>query len=330
MNKDRKLRVAVWGLGKHAIKNILPALVHGHTVELMGVYSRNKNVVQECVELFNCETWNSVEEMLSAESVDVVYLCTPIGLHVEQGKQVLEANKHCWCEKPIASDYQDTQSLVDIASQRKLTLCEGFMYLYHPQFAWLKKHIHQEEFGSIKSIRCQFGIPFLQSPGFRYQADLGGSALLDVGCYPLSAVLELLPESEPVLQYIRMSKLDKYDVDIEGSAILSIGNKIDVFLEWGIGRSYRNEIDIWGNQNSVYTDKIFSKPADYVPSFTLTSSNGQKTVAACMAENHFIEMFEHFGKVVGDDTITNLEYERILRRSSYLDELFKAGKEYLN
>ena len=324
------MRVAVWGLGKHAIKNILPALVHGRTVELIGVYSRNKNVVQDCVQLYDCLTWDSPEEMLSADSVDVVYLCTPIGLHVEQGKQVLEANKHCWCEKPIATDYQNAQSLVDIARQRTLTLCEGFMYLYHPQFIWLKQYIYQAEFGDIKSIRCQFGLPLLEAPGFRYQADLGGSALWDVGCYPLSAVLELFPDSEPVLQHIRMSQLDTYDVDMEGSAILNIDNKIDIFLEWGMGRAYRNEIDIWGSQSSVYTEKIFSKPADYEPSFVLTNKNGQKTMSTCEPNNHFNTMFDYFGEMVENDTIKNLEYERIIRRSSYLGELYKAGKKLLN
>lgn len=325
MNTNKKLRVAVWGLGKHALKNILPALADNRSVELAGIYSRNKLTVQECIKNFNCATWDSSEDMLLADSVDAVYLCTPIGLHVTQGMQILNANKHFWCEKPIATDAEKAQSLIDLASENKLTLCEGFMYLYHPQFTSLKQHIKQVQFGDIKSIRCQFGLPFLDSPGFRYQADLGGSALWDVGCYPLSAVLELFPESEPILKYIRMSKLDTYDVDMEGSALFNIGDKIDVFLEWGIGRSYRNEIEIWGSDNSLYTDRIFSKPAEYQPSFILTGKNGQKTTVTCNVVNHFTEMFEYFGEIVGNDTITSLEYERILRRSSYLGRLYEAG-----
>lgn len=327
MNKRSKLRVAVWGLGKHAIKNILPALAHNLNIVLVGVCSRNKSVVQECVENFNCMSWDSPEEMLSAREVDTIYLSTPIGLHVTQCKQVLDANKHCWCEKPMATNSEDVQSLIDLARQKKLTLCEGFMYLHHPQFIWLQQHIQQVEFGDIKSIRCQFGLPFLDAPGFRYQAEFGGSALWDVGCYPLSAILELLPNSEPALKYVRLNKLVGYDVDMEGMAIFDIEDNIEIFLEWGNGRSYRNEIEIWGSQTSVYTDKIFSKPMEYEPIFVLTDNNGNKTTLTCSAKNHFTEMFDYFGELVGNDTLRTIEYERILRRVSYLGALYDAGKK---
>jgi len=112
--------------------------------------------------------------------------------------------------------------------------------------------------------------------------------------------------------------------------VFNINGVTDVFLEWGMGRTYRNEIDIWGELDSIYTDKIFSKLADYEPSYILTNKKGQKTTKTCRPTNHFVAMFDYFGEMVGDDTIINLEYERILRRASYLGELFEAGKKYLN
>ena len=58
------MKVAVWGLGKHAIKNILPALKKSPNLELYGVFSRNKDVVDNCEKNFHCSSWPTSEEML--------------------------------------------------------------------------------------------------------------------------------------------------------------------------------------------------------------------------------------------------------------------------
>ena len=83
-----------------------------------------------------------------------------------------------------------------ISDQRNLSACEGFMYLYHPQFIKLKEYIDKRKLGKIKSINCRFGLPKLDNPGFRFSRKLGGSCLLDVGSYPLSAILALFPDKE--------------------------------------------------------------------------------------------------------------------------------------
>ena len=56
---------------------------------------------------------------------------------------------------------------------------------------------------------------------------------------------------------------------MEGRALLSSSNGAKAYLDWGIGLGYRNEIDLWAENGSFFTDKIFSKPEDYQPVFRL-------------------------------------------------------------
>ena len=75
------LNLVVWGLGDHAQNRILPALSAMSEIKLIGVCSRNTEVVEECAEQWGCYGWSDSDTMLSSTEVDVVYIATPIGVH---------------------------------------------------------------------------------------------------------------------------------------------------------------------------------------------------------------------------------------------------------
>ena len=74
------MKIGVWGLGGHAIKNILPAIAAVEELELVGVLTRNKDVLKKVSREQSCISWNSYQEMLN-DDIDVVYLATPPGFH---------------------------------------------------------------------------------------------------------------------------------------------------------------------------------------------------------------------------------------------------------
>ena len=287
-------KVAIWGLGKHALKNILPAVHITEGLEIYGVFSRNKEIVKECCKQWECRSWDTIDDMLSDPNLDIIYLATPTGLHYEHGLKVLQSNKHLWCEKPFTTNLEKTQNLIDISNKRNLSVCEGFMYLYHPQFLKLKEYIDKKELGKIKSIYCRFGLPKLENPGFRFNKQLGGSSLLDVGCYPASVISALFPKKEVKIINSIMKKSDENSIDIEGKAHLNLEPDINCVIEWAYNRSYRNDIDIWGEEGSLYADNIFSKKTNYKPQFLLRDLYGNQTKEVIESSNHFEKMLEHF------------------------------------
>ena len=237
--------------------------------------------------------------MLSDEEVDAVYVATPTGLHYAHGMQVLGAGKHLWSEKALADTFPRVQELVRESYERDLGLCEGLMYLYHPQFRFIADTVTQPSFGRILSVNCQFGLPPLEQPGFRFTRELGGGALLDVAPYPVSATLRLLGTGLSLMKSL-LFQPSGFEVDTHGVALMSNEGGACAFLEWGYNRAYRNEISVWGENASLYSDFIFSKPPGHEALVSVRDRHGKVKCHDIEPTNSFCSMFCAFARTVYD------------------------------
>ena len=321
-----RIGIAVWGLGRHACKRIIPVLSALDNIVLSGVCSRNKEKVNCISRDVNCIGWTDPSEMLGDSSVDVVYISTPIGLHAKQAIQALDAGKHVWCEKPLACNIGDVENIIKTAKKYNLTLGEGFMYLHHSQFRRVFNFINNSETGKLHSIICRFAIPYLTEPGFRYDSALGGGAFLDIGSYPLSIITELFQDQELDILYSKIDYNKKLSIDSGGRTLLRLLNGASAYLEWGLGISYKNDIEIWTEQGSLYTDKIFSKPENYITSFKVRNKNGQEEHEIGEQQEQFAEMFRYFLGLLNDYKQASHEMHRIKERALFRNKIFKYNK----
>ena len=315
------MKIAVWGLGNHAINKILPALKKHKHLELYGVYSRNNDVVDKCKKKFDCQSWESAEAMLDDIDLDIVYITTPIGMHASQGIKILESNKHFWCEKPFTSSYKETKELIKLSVDQNLTVAEGFMYLYHPQFLWLKNYVRQYSNEEIINIDVKFTMPCPDNPGWRYNPQMGGSTLLDIGTYNLSIILELIENESPEILFKQVKNIPSIPIDMNGHVSLVYPSGIICNLFWGMGLPYRNEIDIVTTNGSIYSDKIFSKTAEYKPSFIMRDLKGNEQTIESKNCNHFISMFNYFFGLTDNQDEAQKERNRILCLSEWTEKI---------
>lgn len=311
--------VAVWGLGSHAQNRILPALSSMNEIKIIGVCSRNVEVVDSCSERWGCYGWNDPKLMLNSTEVDVIYIATPIGIHFSQAKLAIEAGKHVWCEKPLTCSYIDTQVLVSLSEKNDKVLTESFMNLYHPQFQRVKKFLDDSK--GIHSIICRFGIPALDKPGFRYTSELCGGALWDVGTYTVSALLSLFPYQQVKVMFSEILTKKNEQVDSEGRAVLRFSQGSTAYLEWGVDVAYKNEIDLWTKDSSFFTDKFFSKPKKYLPQYKIRDLNGNEIVENGEQSEQFINMFREFVEIMNDKEKAITERKNILQRAKLMNDI---------
>ena len=312
--------VGVWGLGRHARRKVLPAISACPRTSLVGVTSRDQDVVRDEASRYGCLGWKTPEDMLGAPEVDAVFVATPTGLHFVHGMRVLEAGKHLWCEKAIAETLFQAQELSGESRRRDLALCEALMYLYHPQFLAISKMIADNSLGRVLSLRSQFGLPHLENPGFRFTHELGGGALLDIAPYPLSAALMLLGPNLTLL-HSSVSQPPGVDVDTHGFALLSAMNGACAFLEWGYERAYKNEISIWGETGSIHSELIFSKPPDYSPCILIRDTHGSLERVEIDPVDSFLPMFSAFSDAVLDPVLRNDLRGELELRAKYIEIL---------
>jgi len=76
--------------------------------------------------------FNSAEELVTSDDVDVVHICTPNHLHRSLAETALAAGKHVICEKPLAMDALGAQALVDAAAEAGRQAAVPFVYRYYP------------------------------------------------------------------------------------------------------------------------------------------------------------------------------------------------------
>ena len=140
---------------------------------------------------------SSYEDLLADPEIEAVYIPLPNSLHVPWSVRALEAGKHVLCEKPLTRRVADAEAAFDAADRADRLLMEAFMWRYHPQTEALV--LHAREIAPLRIVRAAFGFTIGDDPAnVRLQADLEGGALMDVGCYCVSALRLLAGEPEQV------------------------------------------------------------------------------------------------------------------------------------
>ena len=141
------------------------------------------------------ETYNSYEALLDAD-VDAVYNPLPNALHAAWTKRAADAGLDVLCEKPLAVDAEEAVDVVEHCEDAGITLMAAFMYQYHPRTARAKA-IARDELGDLRHVHAAFNFPLPDREDVRLDPDLAGGALMDVGCYSVSAARQFL--GEPLL-----------------------------------------------------------------------------------------------------------------------------------
>jgi predicted dehydrogenase len=132
-------------------------------------------------------SFGSYDELLASDDVDAIYIPLSIALHTEWTIKALQAGKHVLCEKPFAMTAADAAACFDAADGAGRVCIEGLMWRHHPQTLLAQRLIADGAIGDVAFIRATLTVSV--APGdIRRTGRLGGGAVLDLGCYCVSAI----------------------------------------------------------------------------------------------------------------------------------------------
>jgi len=201
------LRFGILGaarIGPNAL--IIPALSHPDVV-IHSVASRDRAKASAYASKYKISKVHSggrcYQDLLDDPEVDAVYIALPNGRHFEWTMRALELGKHVLIEKPMADTAAEAQHLVDLAAQKGLVLLEAIHWNFHPSAQRTKQLIDSDKLGRIKAITADFAVPNLPDgiiflkDDIRYNYDLGGGVMMDMGVYAISAI-RYLTSTEPI------------------------------------------------------------------------------------------------------------------------------------
>lgn len=168
--------------------------------ELCAVASRNlERAAAFAKETGAGKIFGSYEEMLQDEAIDVIYVATPHSFHHEHTLLCLRAGKAVLCEKPFAINRKQVEEMIATARENKVFLMEAMWTPFLPHIQYLKQILNSGKYGSIKSLKADFGFetPFDEN-GRLFLKSLGGGSLLDIGIYPVFLALHTLGRPEKI------------------------------------------------------------------------------------------------------------------------------------
>lgn len=161
-----------------------------------GVWGRNHEKAKSFAEAYNIEKiYETADELLGDENVDIVYIATPHNTHIEFLKKALSAKKHVLCEKAITLNSRELNEAVSLAEENNLILAEAMTIFHCPVYDEIKKIVSSGELGRLKTIEVNLGSykDYDMTNRF-FNPDLAGGAMLDIGVYALSFVRFMMTE----------------------------------------------------------------------------------------------------------------------------------------
>ncbi len=101
------------------------------------------------------ETTSVFDEVVDDERIDAVAVATPVWTHYELAKKSLEAGKHTFIEKPMASTTEQCRELVELARERFLTLMVGHTYIYSTSVRKIREIVDSGDIGKLLYVNSQ-------------------------------------------------------------------------------------------------------------------------------------------------------------------------------
>jgi D-xylose 1-dehydrogenase (NADP+, D-xylono-1,5-lactone-forming) len=244
-----------WGIVSTANINekVLAGVSGSPAVEVVAVGSRSAERSREFASAHDIpRAHGSYEDLLADPDVEAVYIPLPNGLHVEWTLAALAAGKHVLCEKPLSPRAEEVERCFDAAERAGLVLSEGFMWRHHPQADRLVELVRGGAIGELRMVRAAFSFPLDGYPDVRWDAELDGGALLDVGCYCVSGA-RLLAGAEPE-RVNGEAAMAECGVDARFAATLRFPGNVLAVFDCGFDLPPRDELEAIGSEGSLFLD----------------------------------------------------------------------------
>ena len=285
-----------WGLlGTARInRSLIPPLRLSVRNNLLAVASRT----QERADTYAAD-WSiprahsSYEALLADPEIDVIYIPLPNQLHAEWAIKAAKAGKHVLCEKPLALTPEDVDAMTAAATDAGTFLIEAFMYRFHARTLKIKELVDSGTIGDIHHIKGAFTFPLNRPKDVRWDPELGGGSLWDVGCYPLS-FSRYLVGSEPLEVYASQF-LGESGIDESFTAQMHFPNGVTAQFDSGFRSQFRMHVEITGSKASIFVPMAF-KPAQRSYIHLITGNNTEHI--AVDGGHLYVDEVEHVADAV--------------------------------
>jgi len=309
------------GLGNIALQ-FAKAFKDTTTSKLKGISSTNLEkikIFQKKFEINKEYCFSNYQDLLNSNNIDIVYIALPNSMHKEWILKSINNNKNILVEKPAFMNLSETEGIKKKLINNNIFFSEGFMYRYTPQILRVIELIKNDTIGKLISMDSSFGVNLLTKKnifGFKkkktidkenrlFNKKLGGGAILDLGCYPVSFSV-LIASLVSKVNYDKIKILEKskeissLDVDIHSEAKLEFENGFVSVVKASFSKNLGTETTINGSDGTIKIKNSWGTE----PSIIVLEGKTNKTIKIKMSNNIFLYEIDALSKDILENRLS--------------------------
>lgn len=310
------------GAGYVASRAMAPAVHAANGAILHAVASRD---AKRSAELEPVVVHGSYRALIDDPDVDAVYISLTNVQHEEWVVAALEAGKHVLCEKPLAMNAEEVRTMQAAAQRNGRLLVEAVWTRWQTRMRRMAEVVQRGDLGEPSSISTAFTFQGDLAGNYRSQPEMGGGALLDVGCYQAHLWLTLLGESVDF-------SIDNV-VTVTGATGIDLTTSAEVVLNKSIRADAVCSFDMAPQQRITVNGTVAAMRTGDGEAFTLWKNDATliigDTVERFPPDDAFVLMVEDVSAAILGERATVFPEASSLRVAEILDSIRAVASPFI-
>lgn len=269
----RKLRVGHAGCGSVSIRGILPHITQPDAqeqLELVAVCDVDGDRARAVAEQFGAARhYDSFEEMVAADDLDLIILATPIMLHAAQAELAMRSGKHVYVNKAMATTLDEADRVLQASKETGMKLVAAPGQMLAPSLIRIRDMVRNGDFGQmywgiannsggghgIENYKAG-GTAIRRDPTWYYKKP-GGGTMYDLAVYSLHSLTGILGTAKSVTAVSGIVRKERQfddliiDVEADDNTWLLVEFESNCYVTVGAAFSHGGPHMFWG-QLSLY------------------------------------------------------------------------------
>lgn len=260
----RQVRYGVVGLGYIAQTAVLPAFKHARSnSRLNALISTDSAKLKRLGRKYNVDnlySFQNVEECLQSGDIDALYIATPNDQHKDLVELAAHHGVHVLCEKPLAVNESDCQSMIEVAASSGIKFMVGYRLHFETANLHVLRQARSRKLGGLKIFNSVFSTQVRDRENIRLRApEAGGGPLYDIGIYCINAARTLFrAEPEEVFAIAGGggdSRFKNADEMVSATLKFPDGQLASFVCSFGAGDS--SAFDIIGTKGRIHIENAY-------------------------------------------------------------------------
>lgn len=254
-----RLRVGLIGSGFIAKQKHLPAWKKiGKLAEVVALCDPNVTQAEELARAHGIpKVYSDFQQMLDAEHLDVVDICSPPRTHADLAVRSLKAGAHTLIEKPMAINTAECDRIIGAACESGRKICVAHSDLFYPSFLKARELIKAGTIGEFRGMRIFLSTPmdYITSKPDHWAHKLPGGVIGETGPHVIYMTLAFINpiqavriEARKQLVQFPWSPYEDYRLELAGDHATC-----SVVLTYATNR-WAVQLDLWGSEGHMKFD----------------------------------------------------------------------------